>query len=107
MLTEILLKTMHTWGALCLGARCGDDLLLPELRAAILRLRVVLFLVQTPIRQSPNERDTRQEENMLRKQRLGILTKLQNNLKPLDIKSHLADVGHLLARCDWKVTELA
>lgn len=107
---EILLKTMHTWGALCLGARQGDDLLLPELRAAILRppkrLRVILFLAQTPIRQSPNERDTRQKEDARRRQRLGILTKMQNHLKPLGIKSHLADVDDLPERCGWTVTEL-
>ena len=107
---EILLKTMHTWGALCLGARRGDDLLLPDLRAAILRppkqLRVVLFLAQTPIQQSPNERDTRQKEDTRRKQRQGILTKMQNHLKPLGIKSHLADVGDLPTRCGWTVTEL-
>lgn len=108
---EILLKTLHTWGALCLGARRGDDLLLPDLRAAVLRpperLRVVLFLAQTPISQSPNERDTRQKEDTRRKQRLGILTKMQNHLKPLGIKSHLADVGDLPDRCGWTVTELS
>jgi hypothetical protein len=110
MPTEVLLKTLHTWGALSLGARHGDSLLLPELRVAILRpstrLRVVLFLAQTPISQSPNERDTRQKEDLRRKQRLGILTKMQNNLKPLGIKSHLADVGDLPDRCGWTVTEL-
>lgn len=110
MPAEVLLKTLHTWGALCLGARHKDDLLLPDLRAAILRpperLRVVLFLAQTPISQSPNERDTRQKEDTRRKQRLGILAKMQNDLKPLGIKSHLADVGNLPARCGWTVTEL-
>jgi hypothetical protein len=108
--TEILLKALHTWGALCLGARHRDSLLLPDLRAAILRpstqLRVVLFLAQTPIRQSPNERDTRQKEDTRRKQRQGILAKMQNSLKPLGIKSHLADVGDLPDRCGWTVTEL-
>jgi hypothetical protein len=110
MPTEVLLKTMHTWGALCLGARHSDSLLLPDLRAAILRpperLRLVLFLAQTPISQSPNERDTRQKEDTRRRQRLGILTKMQNHLKPLGIRSHLADVGDLPTRCGWTVTEL-
>jgi len=109
MPAEILLKTLHTWGALSLGARHGDSLLLPELRAAILRpptwLRVVLFLAQTPIRQSPNERDTRQKEDIRRKQRNAILTKLQNHLKPLGIKSQLAQAGDLPEHCGWTVTE--
>ncbi len=110
MPAQIVQKALHTWGALCLGARHGDELLAPDLRAAVLRpserLRVVLFLAQTPVRQSPNERDTRQKEEARRKQRLGILTKMQNNLKPLGIKSHLADVGDLPDRCGWTVMEL-
>ena len=110
MPAEVLLKTLHTWGALCLGARHRDDLLLPDLRAAILRpperLQVVLFLAQTPISQSPNERDTRQKEDTRRKQRLGILAKMQNHLKPLGIKSHLADIGDLPKHCGWTVTGL-
>ena len=111
MPTEVLLKALHTWGALALGARHGDNLLLPELRAAILRpsapLRVVLFLAQKPIQQSPRERDMRQKEDTRCKQRLGILTKLQNHLKPLGIKADLADVGALPRNCGWTVTEVA
>lgn len=111
MPTEVLLKALHTWGALALGARHEDELLVPELRAAILRprapLRVVLFLAQKPIQQSPRERDTRQKEEVRRKQRLNILAKLQNHLKPLGIKATLADVGNLPKSCGWTVTELA
>lgn len=70
---EIVQKALHTWGALCLGARHGDDLLAADLRNAILRspqrLRVIFFLAQLPIRQSPHERDTRQKENARRRQR--------------------------------------
>lgn len=110
MPAQIVQKALHTWGALCLGARHGDELLLPELRTAILcppqRLRVVLFLAQVPIRQSPNERDTRQKEDTRRRQRQGILTKMQNHLKPLGIQSDLADVGNLPDRCGWTVVEL-
>ncbi|MGI4743793.1 MAG: hypothetical protein ACRYG7_52245 [Janthinobacterium lividum] len=109
MPAQIVQKALHTWGALCLGARHGDKLLLPELRAAILRppqrLRVVLFLAQVPIRQSPNERDTRQKEDTRRRQRQGILTKMQNHLKPLGIQSDLADAGNLPDRCGWTVAE--
>jgi hypothetical protein len=111
MPTEVLLKALHTWGALALGARYGDSLLRPELRAAILRpharLQVVLFLEQAPIRQSPNERDTRQKADTRRKQRIAILTKLQNHLKPLGIKSQLAQASDLPERCGWTVKEIA
>ena len=107
---EILHKALHTWGALCLGARNHDTLLDADLCAGILRppqqLRVVFFLAQRPIRQSPNERDTRQKQDTRNKQRLGILTKMQNHLGPLGIKSDLADVGNLPKNCGWTVTEL-
>lgn len=107
---EVLLKTLHTWGALCLGARHGDDLLPTELRAAILRpperLRVVLFLAQMPIRPSPQEGNIKQKAEMRRKQRLGIRAKMQNHLKHLGIQSILADVGDLPKHCGWTVTEL-
>ncbi|RZJ62506.1 MAG: hypothetical protein EOO58_00455 [Hymenobacter sp.] len=110
MPAQIVQKALHTWGALCLGARHGDELLPPDLRVAILRppqrLRVVLFLAQVPIRRSPNERDTRQKEDIRRKQRQGVLTKMQNHLKPLGIQSDLADVSNLPDRCGWTVTEL-
>lgn len=106
----IVQKALHTWGALCLGARRGDELLAPDLRAGILRqperLRVVFFLAQTPIRPSPQEGNTKQKEDMRRKQRLGILTKMQNHLKHLGIQSTLADIGDLPERCGWTVTEL-
>ncbi len=109
MPAQIVQKALHTWGALCLGARHGDELLLPDLRAAILhppqQLRVVLFLAQVPIRQSPNERDTRQKENNRRRQRQGILTRMHNHLKPLGIQSDLADIDDLPKRCGWTVTE--
>lgn len=49
---EILQKTLNTWAALSLGARAGHALLIPDLRAAILRppqrLKLVFFLAQAP-----------------------------------------------------------
>ncbi|MGI4866052.1 MAG: hypothetical protein ACRYFZ_19165 [Janthinobacterium lividum] len=107
---EIIHKALHTWGALCLGARADDALLPDNLRTAILRppqrLRVVFFLAQLPIRQSPNERDTRIKKENRRKQRQGILKRMQEGLKPLGIKSDLAGLGELPDRCGWTVTEL-
>lgn len=107
----IVQKALHTWGALCLGARHGDALLAPDLRAGILRpperLRVVFFLAQTPLRPSPQEGNTKQRADLRRKQRLGILTKMQNYLKHLGILSALADLGDLPDRCGWTVAELS
>lgn len=108
---QIVQKALHTWGALCLGARCKDDLLRPDLRAGILRppeqLRVVFFLAQTPIRLSPHEGNMLQRLDMRKRQRLGILTKMLNHLRPLGIKAHLADIGDLPQNCGWTVTEVA
>ncbi len=103
-------KALHTWGALCLGARNQDNLLPAELRVGILHppklLRVVFFLAQEPIKPSPRERDTRQKEYNRRTQRRGIRTKLLNLLRPLGLEADLADIGDLPKHCGWTVTEL-
>lgn len=104
-------KVLHTWGALCLGARSRDELLPAELQTAISsppeRLRVVFFLAQKPIKPSPRERDTRQRENARRQQRQDIRTKLLSLLRPLGIDGDLADVGDLPKHCGWTVIELS
>jgi hypothetical protein len=106
----IVQKALHTWGALCLGARNQDDLLPAELRVGILHppklLRVVFFLAQESIKSSPRERDTRQKEYNRRAQRRGIRTKLLNLLRPLGLEGDLADVDDLPRHCGWTVTEL-
>jgi hypothetical protein len=108
---EIAHKVLHTWGALCLGARQGDSLLAPALRTVILRppnqIRVVFFLAQSPIYSSPQEGNTKQKLHTRRTQRQNILTKLQNHLKPLGIKADLADVDDLPKNCGWTVVEVA
>ncbi len=103
-------KALHTWGALCLGARNQDKLLPAELRAAILgppeRLRVVFFLAQEPVKSSPREGNNRQREDVRRRQRQGIRTKLLNLLRPLGLEGNLADLNDLPRHCGWTVTEL-
>ena len=105
---EILQKALNTWAALCLGARNGDILLAPDLRAAILRpprrLKLVFFLAQASILPSPQERDTRQKVQNRRVQRQDLLKKMREKLKPLGIQCDLADIGDLPERCGWTVT---
>lgn len=107
---EILQKTLNTWAALSLGARAGDALLAPDLRAALLRppqrLKLVFFLAQVPIQPSPQERDTQQKVQNRRVQRQDLLKKMREKLKPLGIQCDLADVDDLPARCGWTVAAL-
>ncbi len=106
---EILQKTLNTWAALSLGARNGDVLLAADLRAAIRRLpqrlKLVFFLAQAPIQQSPQERDTLQKVQNRRVQRQDLLKKMREKLKPLGIQCDLADVDDLPERCGWTVAE--
>lgn len=108
---QIAHKVLHTWGALCLGARHEDGLLAPELRTVILRppgqIRVVFFLAQSPIHSSPQEGNTKQRLYTRRTQRQDILAKLQRQLKPLGIKADLADVDDLPKNCGWTVVEVS
>ncbi|WP_046245132.1 hypothetical protein [Hymenobacter terrenus] len=106
---EILQKTLNTWAALSLGARNEDALLAPDLRAAIRRsperLKLVFFLAQTRIQQSPQERDTQQKMQNRRVQRQDLLKKMREKLKPLGIQCDLADFDDLPPRCGWVVTD--
>ena len=106
---EILHKALNTWAALSLGARNADVLLDPDLRAAIQRppqrLKLVFFLAQVPIQQSPQQRDTQQKQQNRRVQRNDLLKKIQEKLKPLGIQCYLADLDDLPKRCGWTVTE--
>ncbi|MBF9220136.1 hypothetical protein [Hymenobacter ruricola] len=108
---QLLLKAVHTWAGLHLGARQQDALLPADLRAAMLRpaqpVSFVVLLAEDPIWPTAKVTDTRQEEHNRRTKRQGFEKKLREKLTPLGIQCRLADVGDLPKRCAWQAEALA
>ena len=107
---EILQKALHTCSGLYLGARCHDDLLAADLRAAVLapphRLELVFLLAEDPIRSSLPEPVRKKKTQNRRTRRLDILTQMRRKLEPLGMVCDLADVDDLPPHCGWTVTSL-
>ena len=109
LVLEVQQKAVHTCAGLYLAA-CQqndpqlDDLLLPELRAAMLRpprLKLILFLEQDPLPHSPHEQTNRKAAHNRITQRQDITKKLREKLKPLSIGSELAELAQMPHRTGW------
>lgn len=107
LILEVLQKAIHSCAGLYLAA-CGQNALVPAaLRAAVLappRWKLVLFLEQDPLPDSPHEQTTKKAAHNRVAQRQDIQKKLRAKLKPLGIGSDLAELTHLPRNADWTVT---
>ncbi|MDO7875481.1 hypothetical protein Q5H93_12125 [Hymenobacter sp. ASUV-10] len=107
LVLEVVQKAVHTCAGLYLAA-CGKHELIPaDLRAAALRppqWKLVLFLQQDPLPDSPHEQTNKKAVHNRVVQRQDIAKKLRAKLKPLGIGSELAELDHLPKNAGWMVT---
>ena len=107
LILEVLQKAIHSCAGLYLAA-CGQNSLIPaDLRAAVLippQWKLILFLEQDPLPNSPHEQTTKKAAHNRVVQRQDIEKKLRAKLKPLGIGSVLAELTHLPRNADWTVT---
>ncbi len=109
LVLEVQQKALHTCAGLYLAACQPNDpqldaLLLPELRAAMLRppkLKLVLFLEQDPLPYSPHEQTNKLASHNRITQRQDITKKLREKLKPLGIGSELAELAQMPHPTGW------
>ena len=109
LLLEVIQKAVHTCAGLYLAA-CGEHELIPaELRAATLRppqWKLVLFLEQDPLPDSPHVQTLKKAVHNRVIQRQDIAKKLRAKLKPLGIGSELAELNQLPRNAGWTVTSI-
>ena len=109
LLLEVIQKAVYTCAGLYLAA-CGEHELIPaELRAATLRppqWKLVLFLEQDPLPDSPHAQTLKKAAHNRVVQRQDIAKKLRAKLKPLGIGSDLAELGQLPRSAGWTVTSI-
>lgn len=106
LLLEVIQKAVHTCAGLYLAA-CGQHELIPaDLRTATLRppqWKLVLFLQQDPLPDSPHEQTNKKAFHNRVVQRQDIAKKLRTKLKPLGIGSELAELDQLPKNASWTV----
>ena len=109
LVLEVQQKALHTCVGLYLAACLPadpqlDGWLLPELRTAMLRppkLKLILFLEQDPLPNSPHEQTTKKAAHNRITQRQDITKKLREKLKPLGIGSELAELAQMPHPTGW------
>lgn len=107
LVLEVVQKAVHTCAGLYLAA-CGQhELITADLRAATLRppqWKLLLFLQQDPLPDSPHEQTRKKAAHNRVVQRQDIAKKLRAKLKPLGIGSELAELDQLPRNVGWTVT---
>ena len=114
LVLEVQQKALHTCAGLYLAAGLPadpqlDTWLLPELRTAMLRpprLKLVLFLEQDPLPDSPHAQTTKKAAHNRITQRQDITKKLREKLKPLGIGSELAELAQMPHPTGWTAAPL-
>jgi hypothetical protein len=106
LVLEVVQKAVHTCAGLYLAA-CGQhESIAPDLRTATLRppqWKLVLFLQQDPLPDSPHEQTNKKAFHNRVVQRQDIAKKLRAKLKPLGIGSELAELDQLPRNAGWTV----